>query len=323
MVAWGVVLLAFLWNYWAVLFHVVKVWSNTPEMGHGFFVIPFALFLLWIRQEMVDPWPNEGSWWCIPFFVAFGVFRWLNLYLNYERDVDSLFPFFFGMALAMGGWKAFRWAWPSIVFLFFMDPLPDRVAKAMGIVLQHGATVITVYVLQTLGVPAIIQGAGSNVIQLPAHPPLPSPLLEVEKACSGLSMLTVFYAMCVGACFVLRAPLWKKIVLIVSAAPIAVICNVARITVTGLLYEWINPDAGKVFHDWFGYLEVIPALLLIWGELALLSALFIEPTTEGPLVFAEGAGISRRKASPMGMDGMTPTGGLGPRGATPSRTRQD
>jgi exosortase len=317
MIAWGVLLVAFVWNYWTVMAHVLHVWANTTEMGHGFFVIPFAAFLLWYRQEMVDPWPTQGTWWCIPFFVAFALFRWLNLYLNYERDIDSLFPFFIGMTLALGGWKALRWAWPSILFLIFMVPLPDRIAKAMGGVLQHGATLITAYILQTLGIPAIVQGAGSNVIQLPSGPPL-----EVARACSGLSMMTVFYAMCIGACFVLKEPLWKKIVLIISAAPIAVVSNVARITVTGLLQEWISVNAGHFFHEHLGVLMVIPAMLLIWGELALLSALFIQPTTESPLVFAEGVGISRRKASPAGTDGMTPTGGMGPRGATPGRTRQ-
>ena len=74
-------------------------WATTPEMEHGFFVIPFCLFLLWYRQEMVNPWPDKGTLWCIPFFVVFAIFRWLNLYLNYERDVDSLFPFFIGMTL--------------------------------------------------------------------------------------------------------------------------------------------------------------------------------------------------------------------------------
>ncbi len=315
--AWGILLLVFIWNYWTVMFHVVNVWANTPEMGHGFFVPVFAAFLLWYRQEMVDPWPTKGTWWCIPFFVVFAVFRWLNLYLNYERDIDSLFPFFIGMTLALGGWKAFRWAWPSILFLFFMVPLPDRIAKAMGGFLQHGATIITVYVLQTLGIPAIVQGAGSNVIQIPVQPPL-----EVARACSGLSMMTVFYAISIGLCFVLREPLWKKIVLIVSAAPIAVISNVARITVTGMLQEWVSVNVGQFFHHYLGVLMVIPALLLMWGELALLGALFIEPTTEGPLVFAEGVGISRRRTSPVVTDGMTPSGGAGPRGTAPSRTRQ-
>ena len=187
----------------------------------------------------------------------------------------------------------------------------------MGGFLQHGATIITVYVLQTLGIPAIVQGAGSNVIQLPTTEPL-----EVARACSGLSMMTVFYAISIGLCLILREPLWKKLVLIASAVPIAVISNVARITITGILQEKISVGVGQFFHHYLGVLMVIPALLLMWGELALLSALVIEPTTEGPLVFAEGVGISRRRTSPVGTDGMTPTSGAGPRGASPSRTRQ-
>jgi exosortase len=317
MIAWGVLVAAFIWNYWAVLLHLAHRWSNEPEMGHGWFVAPFAAFLLWYRQEMVDPWPNEGTWWCMPFFIVFAFLRWLNYFMNFELDAYTLLPFFFGMTLAIGGWKALHWAWPSIMFLIFMVPMPGIVAKMMGGYLQHGATIITVYVLQTLGIPAIVQGPGSNVIQLTSPPPL-----EVERACAGLSMLTLFFAVCVGACFVLREPLWKKLVLLAMAAPIAVICNVGRITVTGMMHEWISPKAGGIFHDWFGYLEMIPALLLVWGLLALLSALFIEPTTEGPLIFNEGVGISRRRTSPLGTDGMTPTGGAGPRGAAPTSTRQ-
>ena len=127
--AWGVLLVAFVWNYCRrnLMIHVVSVWYGTPDYGHGFVVPLFSAFLLWQRQELVDPWPTRGSWWCIPFFVVFAVFRWFNVYFNYERDIDSLFPFLFGMTLALGGWKAMRWAWPSISFLIFMVPCCGRV----------------------------------------------------------------------------------------------------------------------------------------------------------------------------------------------------
>ena len=119
-------------------------------------------------------------------------------------------------------------------------------------------------------------------------------------------MLTVFFAMCIGACFVLREPIWKKIVLIASAAPIAILSNVARITVTGVLIEWVSVSAGHFFHDRLGVLMVVPAILLIWGELALLSALLIEPTSEGPLIFGEaGDGSLRRRKAPVGMSSLS------------------
>ena len=239
--AWGVLLATFLWTYWSVLFHLVHVWATTPDMGHGFAVPIFAAYLLWHRQEMVNPWPSRGTLWCIPFFMVFAVFRWMILFLRCDRDIDSLFPFLIGMTLAIGGWKALRWAWPSILFLLFMVPPPDRVSKAMASVLQHGATVMSVYVLQTVGIPAIVRRNGSNEIDSVA---------AAAGSCPGVQRLAnddrVLCHVHRQLCFILREPLWKKIVLVVSAAPIAIVSNVARITLTGMLQEWVSVRAAAV-----------------------------------------------------------------------------
>ena len=303
MAAWVVLLAGFLWTYRETIGHIVTIWYSTPDYGHGFFVPIFAGFLLWQRQEMVDPWPDRGTWWGIPFFVVFALVRWFNLFLNYERDIDSLLPFLVGVTLVLGGWRALRWAWPSILFLIFMVPLPDFLAAALGRNLQHVATRMSEYVLQTVGIPAITLGEGSNVIQLTR----PEDQLEVARSCSGLRMMVLFFAVCVGTSLVLRAPLWKKIILIVSAVPIAIVSNVLRIVLTGLLYEWWNKDVGNFVHDYAGWLMMIWAMLMIWGEMALLSALLIETPTEGPLSFGGGGGGPRRRNPLAG------PGGLGPR----------
>jgi exosortase len=275
----------------------------TPDYGHGFFVPIFAAFLLWQRQEMVDPWPTRGTWWGMAFFAVFALIRWLNLFFNYERDIDSLLPFLLGVTLVLGGWRALRWAWPSILFLIFMVPLPDFLAAALGGKLQRVATIMSVYVLQTLGVPAIALGDASNVIQLSA----PNNQLEVARACSGLRMMTLFFAICVGASFLLRETFWKKIILVFSAVPIAVISNVVRIVVTGMLMEWIGHDVGLYFHDKAGWMMMPLAMLMIWGELSLLSSLLIETSREGPLSFGDAGGPSRRRRP------LADPGGLGPR----------
>ncbi len=298
MAAWGVLLLGFLWTYWGTLFHIVQVWYSTPDYGHGFFVPIFAGFLLWQRQEMVDPWPARGTWWGIPFFAVFALVRWLNLFLNYERDIDSLLPFLIGVTLVLGGWRALRWAWPSIMFLIFMVPLPDFLAAALGGKLQRVATIMSVYALQTLGVPAIALGDASNVIQLSE----PNNKLEVARACSGLRMMTLFFAICVGVSFVVRTPVWKKVFLILSAVPIAIISNVVRIVITGMLTEWINADVGNFVHDKAGWLMMVLAMLMIWGEMTLLSALLIETLAEGPLSFGERGGPAQRRTSLAGLD---------------------
>ena len=160
------------------------------------------------------------------------------------------------------------------------------VAGAFRDFLQRLGTKISVYVIQTLGIPAVAQG---NVINLTEGQ------LGVVEACSGLRMLMLFFAVCLGAAFVLRCPLWKKVVIVVCAVPIAVLSNVARITVTAFLHETVSPElADKVFHDMAGLLMMPLAMLLLWGVWVLLGKLFLEQMPERPLSLSGSlAGVSR------------------------------
>ena len=99
--------------------------------------------------------------------------------------------------------------------------------------------------------------------------------LGVADVCSGLRMMTLFIAVCVGAAFLMRRPLAEKVVVVLSAAPIAVVANVIRITATGVLYETTSPDfAEAVYHDLAGWFMMPLAVLLLWAEIGLLSKLF-------------------------------------------------
>ena len=107
--------------------------------------------------------------------------------------------------------------------------------------------------------------------------------------------MTLFFAVCVGASFLLRVPVWKKILLIISAVPIAIISNVVRIVLTGVLTEWVNADVGNFIHDKAGWLMMPLAMLMIWGEMSLLSALLIETLIEGLFRLANGEILSGGK----------------------------
>lgn len=279
LIGWAVLAVVLVWTYWSTIGYLLHTWWTLPDYGHGFFVPLFAAVLLWLRQDMVDPWPKGGTWWAMPLFAVWALARWANLYFNYDRDSDSLFPLLVGIALFLGGWRALRWAWPSILFLGFMVPLPSFLQAMLSRPLQHIATRASVYSLQTLGISAIIRGDQGNVIQLPD----PCPPLEVERACSGLSMLTLFFAVCVGAAFVIRARWWEKAIILVSAVPIAVFANVVRISLHGVLDMLISPAVGEFVHDYAGWFMMPLAMLIIWGEMTLISKLLFEIPSEGPL----------------------------------------
>ena len=126
MAAWGVLLLGFLWTYWETMVHIVGVWWSTPDYGHGFFVPIFAGFLLWQRQEMVDPWPNRGTWWGIPFFVVFA----LDSLVQPVFELRARHRF----AFAIPGWfdaRFGRMACPAVGMAF--DPVFDFHGAASGL----------------------------------------------------------------------------------------------------------------------------------------------------------------------------------------------
>jgi exosortase len=275
--AWVVLAVVFVAFYWSSLNYLLRTWIRQEDYQHGFVVPFFAVALLWMRRDMIPRPGTPGTLWALPFFVIWAVMRWMSVYFNYGSLPEiSMLPFFAGTALLVGGWQGLNWAWPSIIFLFFMIPLPGAVQGLLSEQLQSGATRLSTYVIQTMGIAAVSQG---NVIQLTDRP------LEVARACSGLRMMMLFFALCIGAAFVAKRPLWERLLMIASAAPIAVASNVARIVLTAVVYELASQfpslidldTAGEMIHDWAGYMMMPIGLLLLLGEMTLLSKLMIAP----------------------------------------------
>jgi len=254
-------------------------WFSDPQYTHGYLVPLFSVYLLWARRDQLVGMKWTPSWWgLLPLAVA-GGFRYLAT-LNYEYlDGIALIITVAGLFLLAGGPKALSWAWPAVAFLLFMVPLPFFIEKGVAQPLQRLATICSTYVMQTIGMPAVAEG---NVIALN------SGRIEVEKACSGLSMLLIFFALATAMAVLVKRPLLDRLVILASAAPIAIIANVARITATALAQEAYGAElAHKVFHDWAGWLMMPLALVLLWIELGLLALLLPETEVqdEVPLSF--------------------------------------
>jgi exosortase len=290
-------LAAFCWFYRQSYGVFLHTWS-LPDYQHGPLVPFFSLFLLWVRRDMLMPYTGRWSWWGLAFLALWAWMRLAAVYFNFGSLPEmSMLPFFAGVALFVGGWQVFRWAWPAIVFLVFMLPLPGDIQQVLSLQLQGIATRISVFVIQTFGIMSVAIG---HVICMTDNR-----RLDVEQACSGLRMMTMFFALCIGAAFLVKKPLWEKLLIIASAAPIAILSNVARIVITAVCYEiarcWpslMNSEkALAVIHDWAGYLIEMPCgMLLLWLELALLSKLLIPPLEERPLVM--GSLLATGQAAP-------------------------
>jgi exosortase/archaeosortase family protein len=138
-----------------------------------------------------------------------------------------------------------------------------------------------------------------NVIQLREMP------LNVAEACSGIRMLMLFFAICVGGAFVMKnrkptegvedffgsipviGPLlalnianWERWVIMISSIPIAIVANVFRLTMTAIFAEivgkWPNQllseEAAKLWPGNFTqtWAHDLPGLMMMPAGLILL-----------------------------------------------------
>jgi exosortase len=266
--------LALMWSYWSTFGELADEWSLNPLYSHGYLVPAFSAVLLWLRRDRMPALPLRPSWWALAFLIAGCAMRLGAAYFYFAwPDRISLLFMLFAVTLALGGWAAFRWAWPSIAFLFFMLPFPGFVENNLTRPLRHIATLASTNVLQTMG---FFAQADGNVIVLSEAE------LGIVEACSGLAMLSTFVALTVGACVVIRRPVWQKLVIVLSSVPIAVLCNVVRISATGIFMEVADKDFAHRFHHQFhdgaGWLMMPLALVLLLVEFKILDLVFeIEP----------------------------------------------
>lgn len=286
--------------FWTPVAQMASRWAVDPSYTHGFLVPLFSLYLLWHRRTLLVA-SAPALWWGIGFIVLATGLMLAGAALFYQTLAHYSLPFFLtGVCLVLGGWPGLKWAWPSLAFLFFMVPLPGPLADALGAPLQRAATIASTYAIQVVGVPAVAEG---NVILLSKEP------IGVAEACSGLRMLVLFLAIAAGFVLLIGRKPWEKLLLLASAVPIAIGANVARITLTAMMYEWVGETAAQlVFHDLAGWLMMPLAVVLLIAEATLLSKLLVDDRATTPVALGLGKddaispmfpGVSTRKSSPL------------------------
>ncbi len=246
---------------------------GTPWMTALGVGLAIAGALLFVQERIpLAQVPPLDRWIGLAILIGAEALRlWASLGSRFTPDYYSYVPALLGVFVMIGGLRILRWAgWP-ILFLAFINSLPPQLTP-MGH-MQTMAAKASTYVLQTLGMSAERQG---NVILVNDNP------LEVAKACSGLSMLTIFGALAFAVALLIERPLWERIVIMLSALPIALAANVLRIVVTGIVFV-VFPEQHKLGHDAAGLLVMMPAgLLMLFLEIQILSRIFVVEMTTGP-----------------------------------------
>src|SRR5208337_4776743 len=233
-------------------------------------LVALAIFWQRLRDTRIDWYASGVPWWSWIPLVAILVARMFAYERNSQwLETATLVPAVACLILAMGGWSLLQRGWPAVVFLVFMLPLPQSANNMIALPLQRIATLGSVFVMQLTGLWAIAEG---NVITLRDHS-FGLKTLEVAQACNGLSMLMTLAATVTATIMLIPLTNWKRIVVMASAIPIALVSNIVRIVGTGWCYYLIDGErAKKLAHDWTGILLMMPlALILVGLELLVLS----------------------------------------------------
>jgi exosortase len=239
----------FVWAYWPTLTALVSTWNRVSDYSHGFLVVPLAILILWVRREQF-PGMSERLEWAGLVLVALSIairFFGDRYYLD-AADGWSILVWVGGAVWFLCGWRVFRWSLPSVVFLWFMVPLPFRMEHTLSRPLQVVATRASCWILQCLGQPAM---AENNVILLGDL------RMEVEQACSGLRIFMGIIALAFVYVILVRRTWWEKVLLLASIVPVALVANVTRIVLTSLLIQWTPAtETHEMIHQYIGYLMI-------------------------------------------------------------------
>ena len=273
----------------AATFHpnLIRLWGKTnPFYGehnwrHAICVPLIGIYYLFVhRDELAAVQPNiewVGLGILLFGLVAFGygIFPGQNDFIKDIGMVTSLF----GVVTLLCGWRIMQIAWFPIVFLICALPWPDQLYSQVASPLQDLAAKVAVKVLHVTNVEAynkgtkIIIGKGNGIFRT----------LNVAEACAGLRSLMTFISTAAAVAFLSTRPFWQKIIVSASAVPIAVFCNVMRVSGQGILDHYASTQWSEGFaHTFVGIVMLIPGFFFILMVGWLLDLVFVEIVDDRP-----------------------------------------
>jgi exosortase len=232
-------------------------WMEDPNYSHGFLVPLIAGYFVYRSRRELASADVRPSFWGLP--VIIGSLALLVVGIagtEYFSMRSSLVFLLAGMVLYLFGRDVFKILALPIGFLLFMVPLPYIVYDAIAFPLKLFITKVSVFALKAMGVIVWREG---NIIMFPET------ILEVADACSGLRSLVSLAALAVAMAFLTQKTATKRLLLILSAIPIAIVTNMLRVIVTGFLAQYYGAAAAEgFFHEFAGMAVFVVAMVLLF-----------------------------------------------------------
>ncbi len=245
-----------------------RVWSSVPYYSHGYLVPLVSLLLAWREIPALRDAPAGRS--------AFGPPALALALAVYGAGVAAGLVEVQGLGIVAAVAATVLWlrgaewlrrlAFP-IAYLVFMVPLPDDWIQPLILQLRLFVTEAAVLLLHAGGLPVLREG---NVIALPS-----GEALFVAEACSGVTSLVTLTPLALLVAQLTERSRWRRVVIVVSVVPIALLFNLVRVLGTVVAAEHVGAERATAggMHDLAGLATYALGCLALLGVGSLLRRL--------------------------------------------------
>jgi exosortase len=233
-------------------------WSHDDNYSHGF-LVPFIVgYLVWTKRDQLSRLTPKPSWLGLLVLVG-GVGLYVLGTVGAEWFIRraSMIVVLSGLVWFLYGLAYFQALLFPLTYLIFMVPLPAIVYSGIAFRLQLVVSVISAELIRLVGIAVFRNG---NVLEVARVGPL-----AVEEACSGMRSIMALLALSSLLAYLLYRSRLRQWILVACALPVAVVTNIFRVTMTGILaYHFGREMAEGWLHDSFGWIVFVIAFALLW-----------------------------------------------------------
>ncbi len=239
--------LLWMWERW---------FARDSYYSHGILIPLVSAYLIWQQRDVLKSIPPKASAWGLRlFYVGIACHLLSAVFRVYFTSGFSLIIVALGLVLHFLGTAALRVLLFPVLFLVFMVPLPLVAVVNISFQLKMFAATIASFLLNSVRIANTQEG--SLIVMSNAQ-------VVVDDLCSGLRSLIALMALGSLFAYWLKGRFYKKVILFLSAIPIAVITNVVRIFMLSFVTEiWGSQYAAGFVHDASGFVVFIVAYLLL------------------------------------------------------------
>jgi len=266
--------------FWPALARLVRFWSTNEDYSHGFLVPVVSAVVLFLDRKRLAMLPARRSFAGLVLTIAS-----LSVYVaGVVLSLHSCQRFAVWGTLVGAVWYSLgpailRCQRFAFLFLLLAIPPPYFVLDGLKLALKNVATRLSAETLLWCGYPALPEG---NVLDIGGRE------FEIADACSGIRSLMAILTTAIFVAYLVRAGVWKGLLLCAVAIPLTIAVNVVRVLTVAVVAVRLDVDLSAGWsHQLLGYATYLLSFLLLLATWKLVDWTFRGPASEASGMISE------------------------------------